>query len=463
MSRNILIVGLLFFFTSCELIIINKVYEEGEYIFTADYWEERLDSWIGFYDEEQYDDEYYEEYELDEELDNSPLEDNTTSLNDQNPNLSEISFPKQLINVHVSSSCNDYEGFLQDAIYFESIEDEKSSFIMITKLDDLQYFGIVEKVFKDNLTGETIIKTPIYDVESEDSEPVANSKLIIKDSFGELKITQTFPVETYDFNADGIVDENDKLRLIEEGLIDENDKELTRVLVEKGTICNSPPKKPESKPKRSQPRVLDSDNDGIEDSIDNCPNIYGSISGGGCPDKDGDGIIDSKDRCPANSGSEKFSGCPDSDGDGIPDYNDDCSYEPGSINNKGCPEPEAPVQTQVPLAIVDQVPSFPSCQNRFNSNEKLRECFDKQMQKHISRNFRYPEIAQEMGIQGRVFVTFIIDEFGEVKNIRTKGPDQSLRNEASRIIKKLPKMQPGKLKGIAVSVEYSRPIIFKLR
>ena len=51
MSRNILIVGLLFFFTSCELIIINKVYEEGEYIFTADYWEERLDSWIEFYEE----------------------------------------------------------------------------------------------------------------------------------------------------------------------------------------------------------------------------------------------------------------------------------------------------------------------------------------------------------------------------------------------------------------------------
>ena len=85
------------------------------------------------------------------------------------------------------------------------------------------------------------------------------------------------------------------------------------------------------------------------------------------------------------------------------------------------------------------------------------------MQKHISRNFKYPEIAQEMGIQGRVFVTFIIDEFGEVKNIRTKGLDQSLQNEAYRIIKKLPKMQPGKLKGIAVSVEYSRPIIFKLR
>jgi len=439
MSRNILIVGLLFFFTSCELIIINKVYKEGEYIFTADYWEERLDSWIGFYDEEQSDDEY----DLNEEVDN------TTSLNNLNPNLQEISFPDQLIDAYVSSSCNDYIIFNRDAIYFELNEDENSSFIMITSLQDSQYFGIVEKVFKNNLTDETIIKTPLYDIESESSEPIIVSKLTIKDSFGELTITQTFPSEEIDVNDDGI--------------IDENDKEMTITLVEKGSICISPPKKPESKPKRSQPRVLDSDNDGIEDSIDNCPNIYGSISGGGCPDSDGDGIIDSKDRCPSNSGSEKFSGCPDSDGDGIPDYNDDCSYEPGSINNKGCPEPEAPAQTEVPFAIVDQVPSFPSCQNRFNSNEKLKECFNKQMQKHISRNFKYPEISQEMGIQGRVFVTFIIDEYGEVKNIRTRGPDQNLQNEAYRIIQKLPKMQPGKHRGIAVSVPYSIPITFKLR
>ena len=320
---------------------------------------------------------------------------------------------------------------------------------MITSLQDSQYFGIAEKVFKNNLTGETIIKTPLYDVESESSEPIIVSKLIIKDSFGELTITQTFPSEEIDVNDDGI--------------IDENDKEMKITLVEKGSICISSPEKSESEPKRSQPRVLDSDNDGIEDSIDNCPNIYGSISGGGCPDSDGDGIIDSKDRCPSNSGSEKFSGCPDSDSDGIPDYNDDCSYEPGSINNKGCPEPEAPAQTEVPFAIVDQVPSFPSCQNRFNSNEKLKECFNKQMQKHISRNFKYPEISQEMGIQGRVFVTFIIDEYGEVKNIRTRGPDQNLQNEAYRIIQKLPKMQPGKHRGIAVSVPYSIPITFKLR
>ena len=463
MSRKTLLIGLLFFLTSCELIIIDTFYrqEDSFYAVAFEYLEER----------------YYESSEFYEGSYDMPVEPNEqiTDLVVPAQNVREIDFPQQLFNAHISSSCNNYQGFLKDAIYFELIEDENSSIgdtnnplflkkIKITKLDDLGYFGIADKVFKDIDADEIIIETPIYDVDSESLEPIAYSKLRIKGAFGDLTITQAFSFEMNDFNGDGFLDENEKNELTEEGfLIDENYKEFTRVLVVNGSVCTVLPKKPEPKPKRTQPRVLDSDNDGIQDSIDNCPNKFGSISGGGCPDKDGDGIIDSKDRCPANSGSEKFSGCPDSDGDGIPDYNDNCSYEPGTIKNKGCPEPEAPVQTQVPLAIVDQVPSFPSCQNRFNSNEKLRECFDKQMQKHISRNFKYPEIAKEMGIQGRVFVTFIIDEFGEVKNIRTKGPDQSLQNEAYRIIKKLPKMQPGKLKGIAVSVEYSRPIIFKLR
>ena len=476
MSRKTFLIGLLFFLTSCELIIIDTFYrqEDSFYAVAFEYLEESYYDSLGQNEGGYYGGGVNEEDEFFEGDDASGADESITKLNDLNPNRQEISFPEQLIDAYVSSSCNDYEGFLKDAIYFEAIEDENSSVgdinnplflktIKITRLDDSRYFATPDKVFRDILTGEIIIQMSIYKSESESTDPVTVTNLIIKDSFGELTIKETFLVETIDYNEDGLIDEIDKIELIEEGIINENDKELNLILIEKGSICTIAPKKPEPKPKRTQPRVLDSDNDGIQDSIDNCPNKFGSISGGGCPDKDGDGIIDSKDRCPANSGSEKFSGCPDSDGDGIPDYNDNCSYEPGTIKNKGCPEPEAPANTEVPFAIVDQVPSFPSCQNRFNSNEKLRECFNKQIQKHISRNFRYPEIAQEMGIQGRVFVTFIIDEYGEVKNIRTRGPDQNLQNEAYRIIQKLPKMQPGIHKGIAVSVPYSIPITFKLR
>ena len=60
----------------------------------------------------------------------------------------------------------------------------------------------------------------------------------------------------------------------------------------------------------------------------------------------------------------------------------------------------------VPFAIIEDVPIYPGCENVPKS--KRRDCFQEQINKHIRRNFRYPEIAQEMGIQGRVFVSFII-------------------------------------------------------
>ena len=48
------------------------------------------------------------------------------------------------------------------------------------------------------------------------------------------------------------------------------------------------------------------------------------------------------------------------------------------------------------------------------------------MNKHIRKNFRYPEIAQEMGIQGRVYINFVIDKDGSITSIRMRGPDKNL-------------------------------------
>jgi len=85
------------------------------------------------------------------------------------------------------------------------------------------------------------------------------------------------------------------------------------------------------------------------------------------------------------------------------------------------------------------------------------------MQKHISRNFRYPEISQEMGVQGRVSVMFKIQKDGSIGGVRMRGPDKNLEKEAARIIGKLPKMTPGKQRGRAVVVPFSIPINFKLQ
>jgi len=115
----------------------------------------------------------------------------------------------------------------------------------------------------------------------------------------------------------------------------------------------------------------------------------------------------------------------------------------------------------VPFAVIEDVPIFPGCENVAKSER--RNCFQDQMNKHIRKNFRYPEIAQEMGIQGRVYVNFIIAKDGSISNVRMRGPNKNLEKEAQRIISKLPTMTPGKQRGRPVRVPFSIPITFRLQ
>lgn len=92
-----------------------------------------------------------------------------------------------------------------------------------------------------------------------------------------------------------------------------------------------------------------------------------------------------------------------------------------------------------------------------------RSCFQEQINAHIRQNFRYPEIAQEMGIQGRVYSNFIITECGNIENIKLRGPDEILEEETRRIISLIPKLLPGQLEdGTPVSVLFSIPVTFRL-
>ncbi|MGD2005030.1 MAG: energy transducer TonB [Flavobacteriaceae bacterium] len=118
-------------------------------------------------------------------------------------------------------------------------------------------------------------------------------------------------------------------------------------------------------------------------------------------------------------------------------------------------------EISVPFAIIEEAPIFPGCEKVDKS--KQRDCFQKQINKHIVKNFRYPEIAQELGIQGRVYVNFVIAKDGSITNIRLRGPDKNLEEEAKRIISKLPKMSPGKQRGKEVKVPFSIPINFRLQ
>ncbi|MGB1315590.1 MAG: OmpA family protein [Chitinophagales bacterium] len=83
----------------------------------------------------------------------------------------------------------------------------------------------------------------------------------------------------------------------------------------------------------------DTDGDGLGDSRDDCPNVAGSLINKGCPakDSDEDGIPDDKDSCPTVKGEKRYAGCPDTDGDGIVDKYDKCPEEAGVASNSGCP------------------------------------------------------------------------------------------------------------------------------
>lgn len=115
----------------------------------------------------------------------------------------------------------------------------------------------------------------------------------------------------------------------------------------------------------------------------------------------------------------------------------------------------------VPFSVIEEPPIYPGCEGLPKSQRK--DCFNKKIQEHIKNNFKYPEIALEMGIQGRVYVSFIIDKNGNVGRIQKRGPDKNLEKEAERIISILPKMTPGKQRDNYVSVPYSIPINFVQR
>ncbi|MGQ7868969.1 energy transducer TonB [Sunxiuqinia sp. sy24] len=86
------------------------------------------------------------------------------------------------------------------------------------------------------------------------------------------------------------------------------------------------------------------------------------------------------------------------------------------------------------------------------------------LRKFIANAVKYPVIAQENGIQGKVYVNFVVDKDGSITNARiARGVDASLDKEALRVVNSLPKWKPGQQRGKAVRVSYTVPINFVLQ
>ena len=114
------------------------------------------------------------------------------------------------------------------------------------------------------------------------------------------------------------------------------------------------------------------------------------------------------------------------------------------------PEPPKPVEENKVFDVVEQMPSFPGGMGALMS--------------WLSQNIKYPVIAAENGVQGRVIVQFVVEKDGSITDVKVaKSVDPSLDKEAARVVKSMPHWIPGKQNGSAVRVKYTVPVTFKLQ
>lgn len=133
---------------------------------------------------------------------------------------------------------------------------------------------------------------------------------------------------------------------------------------------------------------------------------------------------------------------------------------PGNITQNG-----NDVFTDIPDNNGDQLIGDTKTDDIFTVVEKMPEFIggDDALNKFLGQNLNYPQMAKELGIQGKVWTTFIIDEFGNVTNVEViRGIGGGCDDEALRVISLMPRWNPGKQGGHNVKVKFNFPINFKL-
>lgn len=113
------------------------------------------------------------------------------------------------------------------------------------------------------------------------------------------------------------------------------------------------------------------------------------------------------------------------------------------------PAPKPEVSNKV-FDVVEEMPHFPGGAAA--------------LQAFLSSNTKYPVVAQENGVQGRVTVSFVVERDGSITDVRVvRSVDPSLDREASRVVRSMPRWSPGKQNGSAVRVKYTVPVVFRLQ
>ena len=102
------------------------------------------------------------------------------------------------------------------------------------------------------------------------------------------------------------------------------------------------------------------------------------------------------------------------------------------------------------FTIVEEMPKFPG---------GIEALFS-----YLSKTLKYPAMAKDANIQGKVYVTFIVDRDGSIANAQVlRGIGGGCDEEAIKVVKSMPKWEPGKQRGKAVRVQYNLPINFILK
>ncbi|MFD1293210.1 energy transducer TonB [Lutibacter holmesii] len=120
------------------------------------------------------------------------------------------------------------------------------------------------------------------------------------------------------------------------------------------------------------------------------------------------------------------------------------------------------VVEDVPFMVIENVPIFPGCTG---TNEELRACFSRKVSKLVNKEFN-PHLAADLGLPRgsiqKIFVMFRIDKNGDIVDVKARAPHKRLQTEAIRVVNSLPKMIPGKQRGMPVGVKYALPITFRI-
>jgi len=118
---------------------------------------------------------------------------------------------------------------------------------------------------------------------------------------------------------------------------------------------------------------------------------------------------------------------------------------------------EEEIEKDIPFAIIEEPPVFPGCTG---SKEEKKKCLQDKITEHVSKNYN-TELSQDLGLtpgKKKVYVIFKIDKNGYVSDARARGPHARLEKEALRVVNMLPRLTPGKQRGMPVGVSYTLPI-----